>query len=343
MKPERLSELIERFPRARIAVVGDFFLDKYLEVDPGLAELSIETNKVAHQVVGVRCSPGAAGTVVANLASLGAGELIAVGFCGDDGEGYDLRHGLLQLGCAIEHLHIDKRVRTPTYLKPRDRDGIGLTAEHSRYDTKNRRPTPQSLCDIIMASLANVVSRVDGMVILDQVTEKDCGVITAKVRDRLGELAGSFPRVIFWADSRRHIQAFRNVYVKVNEAEILGDEVLANQRQEYLRVAAQELRMRTRAPVFVTRGEAGIVVTDPSWTEIPGVPVRGEIDSTGAGDSVSAGAILSLCSGAAPPEAALVGNLVASITVQQLGRTGTAKCDELFPQLTAWSSQPEHS
>jgi len=32
MPPERLSELIARFPKSRIAVVGDFFLDKYLDV-----------------------------------------------------------------------------------------------------------------------------------------------------------------------------------------------------------------------------------------------------------------------------------------------------------------------
>ena len=34
MSPERLAELIDRFPRLRIAVLGDFFLDKYLDVDP---------------------------------------------------------------------------------------------------------------------------------------------------------------------------------------------------------------------------------------------------------------------------------------------------------------------
>ena len=57
---ERLAQLIGRFHRLRIAVVGDFFLDKYLDVDPALAELSIETGKTAHQVAAVRHSPGAA-------------------------------------------------------------------------------------------------------------------------------------------------------------------------------------------------------------------------------------------------------------------------------------------
>ena len=71
MTLERLAELIDRFPEQRIAVVGDFFLDKYLDVDPALAELSLETGKTAHQVVAVRPSPGAAGTVVSNLSALG--------------------------------------------------------------------------------------------------------------------------------------------------------------------------------------------------------------------------------------------------------------------------------
>ncbi|HND52485.1 MAG TPA: PfkB family carbohydrate kinase, partial [Pirellulaceae bacterium] len=42
------------------------------------------------------------------------------------------------------------------------------------------------------------------------------------------------------------------------------------------------------------------------------------------GDSATAGIVASLLAGASPEEAAAVGNLVASITVQQLGTTGTA-------------------
>ncbi len=99
MPADRLGELLAAFPRLRVAVVGDFFLDKYLDVDPGLAELSVETGKTAHQVVGIRHSPGAAGTVVGNLAALGAGTLYAVGLTGDDGEAYELRRDLAALGC----------------------------------------------------------------------------------------------------------------------------------------------------------------------------------------------------------------------------------------------------
>ena len=56
-----------------------------------------------------------------------------------------------------------------------------------------------------------------------------------------------------------------------------------------------------------------------------------EIDPVGAGDSVSAGLVATLCSQAkAPVEAAYVGNLVASITVTKIGTTGTASPAEIL-------------
>jgi sugar/nucleoside kinase (ribokinase family) len=56
---------------------------------------------------------------------------------------------------------------------------------------------------------------------------------------------------------------------------------------------------------------------------IPAIPVTGPIDVVGAGDSAMAGLIAALCAGGTLAESALVGNLAASLTIQQLGETGT--------------------
>ncbi len=53
---DRLEEILAAFGSRKIVVVGDFFLDKYLEFDPSLAEISLETGKIANQVVNVRHS-----------------------------------------------------------------------------------------------------------------------------------------------------------------------------------------------------------------------------------------------------------------------------------------------
>ena len=341
MELSRLNELLDQFPRRRVAVLGDYFLDKYLEVDRGRDEPSVETGLVAYQVVRVRRAPGAAGTVVNNLAALGAGELHAIGAVGDDGEAFDLCQGLNRIGCSTDGLLRCAELLTPTYLKPCDANVVGLAGEHSRYDTKNRVTTPHAIVDRIAAELERVLPRVDALLVMDQVEMPDCGVVTSLLRDRLSELARRFPSVLFWADSRRHIRLFRNVTIKANQFEAVhrlnpavGEEVSLDELQRLV----SSLRSEMGAPVFVTCGERGILVSDPAATLVPTVQVSGPIDPTGAGDSVSAGAVLSLTSGATPAEAALIGNLVASITIRQLGTTGSATPNQVRAALTEWKS-----
>ena len=73
-----------------------------------------------------------------------------------------------------------------------------------------------------------------------------------------------------------------------------------------------------------------VVRRDGEATRVPAFPVSGPFDIVGAGDSATAGIVASLLSGETPVEAAAVGNLVASITIQQLGATGTAMPEQLL-------------
>ncbi|MGE3314874.1 MAG: bifunctional heptose 7-phosphate kinase/heptose 1-phosphate adenyltransferase [Planctomycetaceae bacterium] len=342
MKQERLNELLDRFSSRRIAVLGDFFLDKYLEADPALAETSVETGKIAHQVAAIRAYPGAAGTVVNNLEALGAKTLHAVGAVGDDGEGYDLRRGLHARGCSTDRLLAFDSLHTPTYLKPRNIAVPGLEGEFERYDTKNRGRTPQAIIDKVISALDGLLPEVDAVIIADQVEQDDCGVVTASMRSAIAERAKKYPKVIFWADSRTHIRLFRNVIIKPNQFEAVGHENPVPGEEvslSRLREALPKLRAETGAPVCVTRGEHGMIVSDPEVTVVPGVKLTGPTDPTGAGDSATAGALLAFASGATLPEAALVGCLVASITVQQLATTGTATPAQVRERLEMWRSQ----
>jgi len=339
---ERLAELVGRFPSQRIAVLGDFFLDKYLDVEPAIAEVSVESGRTAHQVTGVRISPGAAGTVACNFASLGLAALHAIGLTGDDGEGYDLRRSLHNIGCTTDHLIPDASRHTPQYLKPRNVGDISLQGEHERYDTKNRTPTPSDCEQRVIDSIDALLPELDALVIQDQMEQPNCGVVTDAVRDALSARARRFPDVLFWADSRRRIRQFRNIIIKPNQFELVGksdpipgDEVSLDE----LTSAIERLRYETASPICATCGQRGMIVSDPQLTFVPGVCVQGETDPTGAGDSATAGAVLAMCSGAALPEAALTGNLVASITVEQLATTGTARREELAPRLALWHQQ----
>src|SRR5277367_5990139 len=97
MNSDTLQGIAARYSNLRIAVVGDFCLDRYLEIDPARAEISIETALPVYNVVRVRSQPGAAGTILNNLVALGVGQIFPVGFCGEDGEGYELLRALRSL------------------------------------------------------------------------------------------------------------------------------------------------------------------------------------------------------------------------------------------------------
>ncbi len=327
MTAQRLEEILGGFGRAAVAVLGDFFLDQYLEIDPHLDERSLETGLTARQVVSVRCQPGGAGNVAANLCALGVGRVLCLGLIGDDGEGFELVRALRQLGADTEGLAATPDRVTPTYRKPVVRTPDGKLRESERLDSKNREPMPQELEEVLLTQLREAAGRVDAVIIQDQVQEPDCGVITTRVRRALAELAEQHERVVWLADSRTRAAEFWNVMLKSNREEACAAVHPGSPAHdpEGAVACAQSLCQRTGAPVFMTLGEHGMAVAAADRVRrVPTVQLSGEIDIVGAGDSAAAGIASALSAGATLAEAAVVGNIVASITVQQLGTTGTA-------------------
>jgi bifunctional ADP-heptose synthase (sugar kinase/adenylyltransferase) len=310
-----IEAILGRLPSLTVGVLGDLFLDRYLDLDAGLTEPSLETGLDAYQVVRVRAAPGAAGTVINNLVALGVGRVVPVAVIGDDGEGYELRQALAAMQVVDQqHLSITPQRRTPTYTKPMLCEAGRPPRELNRLDIKNRVPLPADLEDRLLGALDSLWSQADALVVLDQVSEADCGVVTTRVRQRLAEKAKADPDKFVLADSRERIGLFRYVRVKPNEGECLraagSPEALAGQ---------------VSGTVYCTRGEWGIVVTDGViGEEVPAYPVSGPIDIVGAGDATSAAIVCARAAGASPGEAAAFGCLVASITIQQRGTTGTA-------------------
>lgn len=329
-----IDHILAALPGKTVGLLGDLFLDRYLDIDPARDEPSVETGKTAYQVVGVRGYPGALGTVLNNLAALGVGRILPVSVIGDDGEGYELRQALAKLPAVdAGRLVVTPDRRTPTYCKPM----YGQT-ELNRLDTKNRTPTPAAHEDAVLAHLHAVWRACDAWLVLDQVSEPDCGVVTAKVRGHLAKLAAGDPGKFVLADSRGRVGEFRRVAVKPNLAECLAAVWVSPPRafdEADRGFAPLELARLTGGPVFCTRGADGVrFVPAPAdgtltGSDIPAYPVDGPIDVCGAGDSCSAGIAAAVLARATFPEAAAFGNLVASVTVRQIGTTGTATPEQV--------------
>lgn len=341
MNIDRLKSLLENFSKKKVLVVGDFFLDKYLSLDASLTEPSLETGLDAYQVVARRVSPGAAGTVTNNLRAMGA-EVTVLCVIGDDGEGLELERALRATGVDCAALIKRAERFTPTYTKPMLKDGSGAERELSRIDTKNRTRLPTGAEDELCARLSGLVMQADAVIAVDQVEETDCGVITARVRGALGELAEQHPTKIFAAESRANIGRFRNMILKPNVRELRAALELTYDAygDEELERGLVELRRRTGRDIFLTEGEAGVRVCDADGIRrVPTMKVTGPIDIVGAGDSALAGIVMSLAAGATTDEAAFIGNLAAAVTIRQLGTTGTANPAQILDAYSEWVAQ----
>ncbi len=324
-----IEKILATIPQRTIGVVGDLFLDRYLDLDAALTEPSIETGLDAYQVVKVRSYPGAAGTVINNLAALGVGRIVPISMVGDDGEGFELLQALRRMrSVELAHLVTTAARRTPTYTKPMLNRAGASARELNRLDIKNRQPLPDDVEAKILERLSESWAAFDVLLVLDQVSEPECGVVTARVRDRLAELGAKDAGKIVIVDSRERIGLFRNAWLKPNERECLRTPPPAT---ELVDVVKQMARQAGR-PVFCTCGESGMLVIaapQAAAVEVPAYPVAGPIDIVGAGDSSSAALACALASGANLAEAAAFGNLIASITIQQIGVTGTATPEQV--------------
>lgn len=335
MQQQRLTEITSNFADKRIVVCGDFFLDRYLWIDPSRTEISVETGLIANQVISQTCAPGAAGTVVANLLALGA-QVICMGVVGNDGDGFMLRQSLELLGADDSLLFTTRDRPTPTYTKPTVRNDDGSLRELERLDIRSRDPLAAQITQQIAQSLLTLADNCDAFVFVDQMPEVGCGVIDSHIHTAIAQIAQSHPHLPLLADSRQRIADFSHVIVKPNLHEACQacgiDETTANAQP-----AAATLSTRTGCPSVVTLGADGVLVYANGISEtIAALPVDCPIDIVGAGDSVMAALTLSLVGGASLAEAAQIAMLAAAVTIRKLGTTGSASVPEILAVATRY-------
>lgn len=333
MNTERWASITARFADLRVVLVGDFCLDRYLEIDPARSEVSIETGRTVHNVMRVRSQPGAAGTILNNLVALGVGEVRVVGFCGEDGEGYELQRALGKLpGVTMDGWLVTPERRTFTYCKPLVCRPGEVPEELERLDSKNWDPTPAAIETALIEKVVRQSADADAVVAMDQVAVADTGVITRRVREALGQLAKGRPRGVVLADSRRGLGEWPPMGYKMNGSELAAWFGLSEVPDlKGVRERVESLARSTGWPVYVTLAERGIVgaLDEGAAVHVPAYPVSGPIDVVGAGDAVTANLAVARAAGATLEEAMTLAMAAAHIVVHQLGTTGTADVEAL--------------
>ena len=333
MTPERFAEITSRYADLRIAVLGDFCLDRYLEIDPAKQEISIETGLPVHNITNVRAQPGGAGTILNNLSALGIGHLWPIGFAGEDGEGFELWRALEKVpGVRLNYFVKTAQRRTFSYCKPLIMAPNQPPVELNRLDLKNWTPTPALLQGLLKGRLMELAQDVDAIIVLDQVDVPQTGVITETILGTLQSIITQFPHLLIMADSRRGLRGFPNVTFKMNARELADLTGCTGELSvEAINEAARAVAVSQRRNVFVTMAAAGMLGARPNGLveHVPALPLRGSIDVVGAGDAVTANLTAAQLGGATLREALELASAAASVVIHKLGTTGTARLAEI--------------
>lgn len=343
MNEKRFRHITERFGGLRIVVIGDLFLDRILFVNREWDELSVETGLVAYQVDHRLNAPGAAGVITNNISSLGVGDKYAINVIGNDGEGYDLCQALKATGVSTKYMVTEEGRFTPTYCKTFFNKAI--PEETHRIDLRSRSRMSRTSERQVIDNLLALENKVDAIICLEQIPNGDYGVFTQPVIETLQAISQRGQVKVF-VDSRFNVARFKNMIVKCNDYECLraaGVILPPEDSVEWSKAvdaAIEKLQNTSTYPMFVSCGAAGMkAFYEGKVHHIPGFHVEGPIDICGAGDSALAGIACALCAGATLHEAAIIGNLVASIIIQQLGMTGTASLNQLANRFSEYQQQ----
>ncbi len=301
MHSERLENLLAQIQQLRVAVMGDFALDFYFDIQTATGEFSIETAKEVHLASVPRAYLGGAGNVAKNLAILGV-QVSAFGVRGNDLFGREMAHQMQSLGIDatnIKQIAID----TPTYTKPMS--GI---VEQNRIDFGTRS--------------ANFKSHTDELVDVLQADTFDWIILNEQFSISLlqSHHIEAVHKTNAIADLRSLGSHAKHMLLKVNEAEFTKLHSKPATKEHI-----QAWATHRKQPVLVTLGEKGMVYASvQEYHHQPAFPVSGPIDTVGAGDMVVAGFSAARAAGASVEEACEFASLAVHITIHQLGVTGSA-------------------
>jgi len=327
----RLQAILNSLKSLRIGILGDFALDGYWYADMTQSQLSRETPLFVRPVVFESYNPGGAANVAWNLASLGIKEVWAFSIFGDDWRGQILRRILEELGVRQEGIKTVPGWMTPFFGKV-ILTGWKTQQEDARLDFLNVEPIPPEVERQLTSEIASRLLNLDALIVADY---QKAGIVTSSMTLALNSLAKGNPKTAFIADSRDKIARFESMVIKPNEVEAAlhlfpGRDPTSVSQDEYIQ-GGLKLAKKNGKPVFITMGNQGCLYChDQEAQQIPALPLEGDIDTVGAGDTFLASLTAGLAAKASPLESAYLASLSAAISCQKLNVTGTASPDEII-------------
>jgi D-beta-D-heptose 7-phosphate kinase/D-beta-D-heptose 1-phosphate adenosyltransferase len=318
---KRLLEIIGKFEKAKVLVVGDLMLDEYIRGK--VQRISPEAPVPIVEVLGDSSfNPGGALNVAHNIHSL-EGAVFPCGLIGRDLYGRMLSRKMRQY--QIEMGGVVTTTDRPTTLKTRV---VAHSQQVVRFDRESREDISAKELQKILHFCAQKIQNVQAVIIEDY----GKGVIVPKLIREIVHLCKARKIPVLVDPKEKHASYYEGVTAltpNLKEAVAMSGLDQDGQKENVDAVGKALLEKLKCEAVLITLGEKGMALFQKkeATTYIP-TAAKQVFDVSGAGDTVIATFALALASGANMKEAAFLSNLAAGVVVGKLG-TATLNRKEL--------------
>jgi len=310
--PTAYNALIDAFRQARVLVIGDIMLDRYIWGD--VTRISPEAPvPVVAKVRETRAAGGAA-NVALNVQSLG-GQAEILGVLGSDASGEELREILQQSGLSTDGLvgEAGRRSTVKTRIIAHSQHLVRLDEESTGRILPE---TESALLDRVRSTLAQC----DVVVLSDYAK----GVLTDTLVQGIIRLCREASKPVVVDPKGIHYDRYAGASVvtpnRSEAAKALGLDGPGSHSTESLGI-----RLLDALPVdalLITEGESGMTLFERGKPPVHVASIARHVyDVSGAGDTVIAAMSLVLSVGGDLLTAATLGNTAAGVGVEQMGTT----------------------
>ena len=308
-----LSDLLKRFSRLKILIIGDVMLDSYLwgsvsRISPEAPVPVVAQSKSEYRL-------GGAANVARNIKSLGA-EPVLCSAIGEDIHSEVFTDLMKTEGMIIEG--ILKSKNRITTVKTRIISG----SQHLlRVDNEMEDYLYASLESSMFGNIETLIkkSKIDAIIFQDY----DKGVITPMLIENVTSLAGKEKIPILVDPKKRNFHHYQGATLfKPNFKELTEGLHIHIEKRNFDSVFnAAKLLHNNHAHmlVMITLSELGILISDNINYEVIPAEVRDISDVSGAGDTVIGMAALCLAAGLTPKQTAALSNLAGGLVCEKIG------------------------
>ena len=325
MSDEVLLDILASFYRARVLVLGDVMLDRF--VYGSVERTSPEAPVPVMALERTSDMPGGAANVARNVAALGS-RVELIGLVGADAAAEELRRHLADVSGLEAHLIAD--AARPTTTKTRyvaDRQQI------LRTDVELASPVAAAGEAALLERFTRALGSADIVILSDY----GKGALSDAVTAGAIAAATAAGKPVLVDPKSRSFAKYRGASVLTpNQHELqsaCGHDCSTDEQVED--AARQILAQGICATVVATRGKQGMSIVPAHGAALHIRTVASEVyDVTGAGDTAVAAMAVGLANGADIGNVARLANVAAGIVVGKYG-TATATPDEILARLSS--------